>query len=112
MSQHPNLILKIVNQTPEYIEFKCILKGSEYHIDDMPSYRFDLVNYGEIDNIPELIKRIGVAAFSAAQNQYALEKLQESPVSKLKLDSLLNREIVLTLQEVYSGTNMQVTQNG
>lgn len=112
MVDQPNLILKLVTQNSDYIEFKCILEGSEYHIDDMPTYRFDLLNYGEVDSVPELIKRIGVAAFSVAEMQYAKEKLQEAPVSKLDLSKIMDKEIRLSLQEVYSGTNFQVTQNG
>ena len=106
-----DLILKITEIDKTSISFKCILEGSDYHIDDMPSYRFDLCDFEDVDSVDELIKRVSVSAFTIAQQQKARELIMNSPVAQLDLSPLLDKEIIMTAAEAYSSDNFQVTHD-
>lgn len=99
------IIIKIVSVDYKTIAFRAIFEGSDYHIDDMPAYNFDLCNTIEIDNREELLKRIGQAAWMVASRQEAEENIKEYPVSKLNLRELVDKEIEMTLADAYSGSN-------
>lgn len=107
--EYPNIIIKIVEVGSDSIKFKCIHEGSDYNIDDMPSYNFSLVDFADVDSIPALLQRIAVSAFAIADVQRAQETFKESPVAKLDLTKVLDREIVISLQEAYASDNFQVT---
>lgn len=99
------MIIKIVSVELTSVHFRAIFEGSDYHIDDMPSYKFDLCNTIEIDNREELLKRIGQAAWMVASRQESEENIRNSPVSKLNLRELVGTEIEMSLGVAYSGNN-------
>lgn len=99
------IIMKIHEVHPSWIGFSCIFEDSDYHVDDMPTMRFDLVNFADIDNREELLKRMGQTAYMCAVRQDQEEHLRQSPVSKLNLKELENQEIEMTLAQAYSGSN-------
>lgn len=106
MSERDNkIIIKIVSVDPKTIAFRAIFEGSDYHIDDMPAYNFDLCNTIEIDNREELLKRVATAAWAVAARQEQEENLKDYPVSKLNLRELVGKEIEMTLADAYSGNN-------
>lgn len=102
-----NVIFKIVAVHPTAVEFKCILEGSDYHIDDMPTLRFDLTNFADVSSMEEIKKRIGVTAFMIANQQKAQEDFLKNKASEWDLESLLDKEISMSLYEAYSSDNFQ-----
>ena len=103
------VIIKIVSVENSHIQFRCIHEYSDYHIDDMPTYNFDLTNFADIDDRGELLKRIAQSAISVATSQEINENLGRRAVSKLKMRELINEEISMTVGEAYSGNNHKVS---
>ena len=95
------VIIKIDKVRPEQIEFRCVFEDSEYHLDDMPVYNFDLINFGEITDVNKILKEIGKAAYMIAGRQEAAEKLKAAPVNKLNLKSLVGQEFSMSVGEIY-----------
>lgn len=102
-----NVIFKIVAVHPTAVEFKCILEGSDYHIDDMPTLRFDLTNFADVGSMEEIKKRIGVTAFMIANQQKAQEDFLKNKASTWNFEELLDKEISMSLHEAYSSDNFQ-----
>src|SRR5210317_764540 len=99
------IIIKIHEVHPAWILLACMFEDSDYHIDDMAPMRFDLVNFSDIDNREELLKRIGQAAYALAVRQDKEEHLRDAPIGKLNLKDLVGNEIIMTMADAYSGRN-------
>lgn len=95
------VIIKITKVTKEQVEFRCRFEDSEYHIDDMPNCCLDLLNFSDVDDINQLLRTIGKAAYMQANRQDATEHLKTQPVSKLDINSLVGKEIPMSLGEIY-----------
>jgi hypothetical protein len=70
------------------------------------------MNFNEISDMVELLRRIAVSAFALAQEQEAKANFNQFPVSKLDFTKLLNRDIRISLKEAYSSSNFQVETHG
>lgn len=99
------MIIKITESKPTYIMFRCIFEESDYHIDDMPELKFDLINMVEVDSVDQFMKRLGQAAWMQCARQEQEEHMRDYPVSKLNLHTLVNKEVEMTLGEAYSANN-------
>lgn len=95
------VIIKITKVTNERVEFRCRFEDSEYHIDDMTNCSIDLLNFSDVDNIDELMRTIGKAAYMQANRQEAAELMKSRPIAKLDLSSLIGQEIPMSLGEIY-----------
>jgi hypothetical protein len=102
-----NVIFKIVGVEPTFILFKCILEGSDYHIDDMPTLRFDLTNFADVDKMEEVVKRLGASALMTANIQKAQEDFLKNKVCEWDFESLLDKEISMSPEEAYSSNNLK-----
>ena len=99
------MVLKISERGKGFILFKCVFEDSDYHVDDMPEYKFDLNLISDINNMDELIKRLGQAAYAQCCVQEAQEKIDDSPVGKIDFKDVIDKELVISLGEAYSGNN-------
>ena len=95
------IIIKLDRVMPERVEFRCKFDDSDYNIDDMPRHSFDLVDYAELKTVEDIMKVIGKAAYMICNRQQAEENLKKTPLAKLDLNSLVGKEVSLTLGEVY-----------
>lgn len=99
------VIIKITGKSDERVKFRCVYEDSEYNIDDMPEYNFDLVNLTEVDTMDKLLKEIGRSAWMVAARQELAENIKKQPVGQLDLSSLIDQEIALSLSDIYKDEN-------
>lgn len=99
------VIIKIIRVTNEQVMFRCVFEDSEYHVDDMPTYNFDLINMCHIDTADKLIKEISRSAWMLAGRQEIVETMKNKPISKVDLKSLENSEHTMSLDEIYDDGN-------